>query len=368
MMTLGGAAALLLSACTGPGDDTGSVPWAYAIAGQAVDVEDTRRPDALRAAAVLVRFGIEFQEDLETGEGVSQDEVNPDGTFVLGLAEAPPEEHLGPLSNVYDDALVGALYWVMVYEDDDRDGAFTAGVDRVAGGDMDRWLIYLDQADNPEAEAWPRGWSLVDLQLSGQYEPNRCLFDSTEPLLWMTGLGLEPEFHELASDVEVPLAGLTASLTMGGQVGILADGVVALPYQHLVQGVDLDKVFDTPVDANAYLGTVTEPPPDSHYVNSDPDWTYTYALPVPYSEATRDGAYSTADDLENATLCVGDEQVYLRYTRPVTTYRGYRFLECYGGTAGWRLATTDPESGAPLFWTSAQALDADLDPQVCPLW
>jgi len=339
-----------------------------------------------------VRFGVLFGEDLVVRGHVSSAEVKPDGSFALGLPEAPPDDHLTSLSKVYGDDLRGALYWVVAYidadgdghldvdevldvhgdllpeEDIDGDGVLSEAVDQVAGADMDRWLIYLDQADNEEAADWPLGWSLVDLQLSGQYEPNRCLYDSTEPLLWMTGLGLTPEFYELSSDLEVPLAGLSASLTLGGEVGILADGVVALPYQRLYQDEDLDKVFDTPVQANAYIGTVTEPPPDSHYVNSDPDWSYTYAIPVPYSEVTADGEYTPVDDLENATLCTGEEQVYLRYTRPVTTYRGYRFLECYGATAGWRLAHTDPETDAPVFWTSEDGLTADLDPQTCPLW
>lgn len=365
----GGALALgLLSACSGTGDDTGGADWAFAVAGSTTEVEDTRRPDALRVAAVRVRFGILFGEDLETAESVSGDGVSPDGTFALGLPESPGPDAITPLSNVHDETLLGALYLVVVYEDLDDDGDFTPGTDAIAGADMDRWLIYLDRADNEEGVDWPLGWSLVDLQLSGQYEPNRCLFDSTEPLLWMTGQGLEPEFHEVGSDVEVPLAGLPASLTLGGEVGVLADGVVALPYQHLYQGEDLDKVFDTSVQASAYSGTVSGPPPDSHYVNSDPDWSYTYAVPVPYSEVTADGEYTIVDDLENATLCTGDQQVYLRYTRPVTTYRGYRFLECYGATAGWRLAHTDPETDAPVFWTSEQGLTADLDPEICPLW
>ncbi len=372
MGLVGGAAALgLMSACTGTGGDTGPT-WAHTVAGAAVEVEDARRPDGLRAAALEVRFGVLFQEELETAGTLGDRDVNVDGTFVLGLPEAPEAEAIRPLSNVYEETLLGALYLPIVYEDDDGDGLFTAGTDRIAGADMDRWLIYLDQAETPgdpaQSEGWPLGWSLVDLRLSGQYEPNRCRYDSTEPLFHMTVFDEQAEFHELTSGLEVPLAGLTASLTLGGEVGIFAEGVVALPYQLLAEGEDLDKVFDTPVQANAYVGTVSEPPPDSHYVNGDPDWSYTYAIPVPYTEVTADGEYTVADDLQNATVCVDGEQVYLRYTRPVRTYRGYRFLECYGATAGWRLATTDPASGAPLFWTAEQSLEADLDQEACPLW
>ncbi len=397
-MAMSGGSAVFwwLLACNCAGDDTGQDNWAFAFAGEAVEVPDTRRPDDLSVAAVEVRFGVLFGEDLVTRGSVSSAEVKSDGTFVLGLPEAPPDSAVTALSNVYEDTLRGALYWVVVFEDvdgdghldvaedenengqldagedHDGDGQLSTAEDRVLGADMERWLVYLSANETPgdtgQSAGWPLGWSLVDLSLSGQYEPNRCLYDTTEPLLWMTAHGQEAVFYDLSEGVEVPLAGLAASLTMAGELGILADGVVALPYQHLVQGEDLEKVFDTRVDANAYEGTVLEPPPASHDINNDPDWRYTYAIPVPYTDLVHDEEYTEADDLENATLCAGDQQVYLRYTRPVANYRGYRFLECYGATVGWRMATTDGESGAPIFWNAAQSRSADFDTQACPLW
>jgi hypothetical protein len=398
MTSLGLAAAVVLSVgCTGTGPgDTGTITWPYGIEGRAEAVEDTERPASLRVAAVEIRFGVSFGEDITVHGAIGRGEIDSDGSFQLGLPDSPPEDALSPLSKVYEETLRGALYWLVVFEDTDNDGHFdvdedknlngkldegedadgdgllSEAIDRVMGADMDRWLIYLDANETPDdpelSEGWPLGWSLVDLSLSGQYQPNRCLYDTTEPLLWMTGLGLAPIFYDLSGGVEVPLAGLSASLTLAGDPGTPADGVVALPYQHLYQGEDLEKVFDSAVISGTYGGTLTSAPPDSHDVNGDPDWRYTYAIVVPYTDQDLDEQYTLIDDLENATLCAQEQQVYLRYTRPIQRYRGYRFLECYGATVGWRLATTDPESGAAVFWTAEQALSADLDPEQCPLW
>ncbi len=364
------AALVVLAACngTGTGDDTGSTEGAEVVSGVVVEVEDAPAQGDLWVAAAQVHFGLFFGEEVTVGETLTSSAVAADGTFELGLPEAPGPGALEPLSKNLAESLRGTLAWIVAFEDLDGDGDFDEG-EPVRGGDMDRWLIYLDAVPDDTGgafEAWPSGWSLVDLSLSGQYQPNRCLYDTTEPLTWMQEHGTEAVFEDLSVGLEVLLAGVAATLDVAGAA--VGDGVVGLPYQHLFAGEDLDPVLDGELSAGRYAATLAEVPPDEHDVGGDPDWRYTYALLLPYADLDGDERYTLADDLDNATACHEGQRAYLRYTRRISTWRGYRFLECYGATVGWRAATTDPDSGAPLFLSSSQALELDLDPVGCPAW
>ena len=62
-----------------------------------------------------------------------------------------------------------------------------------------------------------------------------------------------------------------------------------------------------------------------------------------------------------ATTCLDGEVVYTRYTRELDSYRGWRFLDCYSGTVGWRATRTDPDTGALAFLSPAEAAALTVD-------
>ena len=348
------AAIALLAACDAfdTGDDTGTTEWAEVVSGVVVEVEDAVLEGDLRVAAAQVHFGLFFGEEVTVGETLTSEAVAADGSFELGLPATPELSAIEPLSKNLAETLSGTLLWIVAFEDLDGDGDFDEG-EPVRGGDMDRWLLYLSSSPGDTGGAfddWLAGWSLVDLQLSGQYQPNRCLYDTTEPLTWMQEYGEQAVFQDLSVGLEVLLAGVPATLEVQGTME--GDGAVGLSYQHLFAGADLDPVFDVAGAEGRYTATLTEAPPDSHDVGADPDWRYTYALALPYGDLDGDDRYTLADDLDNATVCQEGQRVYLRYTRPVATWRGYRFLECYGATVGWR-ARARSRRAAMLGWRRA---------------
>ncbi|MCB9763681.1 MAG: hypothetical protein H6739_28185 [Alphaproteobacteria bacterium] len=274
-----------------------------------------------------------------------------DGEATLNLPEVAP--HLDPLSGS-DAALTGALYVALAFQDTDEDGAFAEG-EPLLGLSMGALVAWLSGEGVPDGAAWPAGWSVVDTGLEGQYAANRCLLDSTEPLRWRQADGY-PLFSALDAvdiplrGVEVPLGPLRIPVTQAAE----GSGVAGVPIQAF-QGGPSDRVYDAPVVDDAFTFTMSEPPPDAHDVNSDPDWRYTYHLNLLVDD----------DGYEGGTTCLDGERVWLRYTRPVTSYRGYRFLDCYAGTVGWRLARTDADTGALTYLDEAAEAAVVLDPETC---
>ena len=300
------------AADSGPTDSEPSV-----LAGTTVLPEDTTRTAPLTAAATLVRFG----DGPQIGGTLTSAPVGEDGTFTLTLPGAAPEGDVTTLDAHADPVVTGALYAVVVFEDSDGDGGWTEG-ETLRGLAMDTWL------------SWTDAWQLVDLGFSGQYAANRCLLDSTVPLAWREGY---PRFSPLDAGVSVPLRGLPATLVLGGTMsGTGYAGMAGVPYA-AVAGEDLPVAFDVPF-ASTFSVSLTDAPPDDTDYGSDPDWRWTVHLPVVY--VTDDW---TAWD--GATACAAGLPVYARYTRAVTTYRGYRFLDCYQGNVGWRMARSDADLG-----------------------
>lgn len=318
-----------------PADDT-APPTPVELHGTTVLPEDTTLVEPLTAAAVLIRFG----DGPVVDATLVSTPVEADGSFTLVLPEGAPEADLGALDPNADPVVTGALYAVLAFEDADGDGAWAEG-ETVRGLAMDGWLIWTD------------AWRLADLGMAGQYAANRCLLDTTVPLSWREGY---PHYSALEAGVTVPLRGLPARLTLGGTMegeGYL--GLAAVPYAALT-GADLPVAFDVPF-APTFSVSLDEAPPADADQGSDPDWRWTVHMPVLYT--TTD--WSTWD---GASACSGDDPVYVRYTRPVTTYRGYRFLDCYDGNVGWRVARSDPEIGT-VYLASAAAAALSVGPG-CP--
>jgi hypothetical protein len=211
---------------------------------------------------------------------------------------------------------------------------------------MERWLVYTTgDADYPE------GWSLVDLGLDGQYRPNRCLADTTAPFGWRTGY---PDFYAVEEGLTVSLDGLPTELVLAGTFGELAAGALTLqgvPYQQLVDdSLGWPSLYELPI-ADTFSVTLSDEPPDEQDMGSDPDWRYTMAINL----------VGDADGYDGAATCLDGESVYTRYTRTVDSWRGYRFLDCYTGTVGWRAARTDPDTEAVVYLSAEEAASLTVD-------
>ncbi len=344
------------SASADSGDSV--APEGGSLAGELVLMEDCELDAEPTVAAVRLHFG--------DGPALGETLAAAPGDLSKGFRLDYPAMPGGELEQVSRDnpELAGAFYVLLVFEDANGDQAYQEG-EPLLGGSLERWLVWLEGvAQREEAQDWPLGWSQADLGIAGQHEPNRCLLDTDIPMEWRTGY---PLFFDPIEAVSLRLQGLQAELTMGGAVAAWpegAGGLAGLPYPSLANEPVYDLSLEEPTEFQASLSA---PPPDSHDANSDADWRYTMHLNLVYQDEDGDGAYGAPDSFEGSTTCLGDEVVWARFTRSVSSYRGYRFLECYGGTVGWRAVMTDPESGAPLYLASHDARSLVLDSSTCRL-
>ncbi len=342
------------AADTGGGEGDGP-----AVLLAATPAEGTAFGAPLTAAAVAFRFG----EGPATGATLASarlgaPSLRDTARARLALPETAPARDLADLGA---DA-TGAVYALLVFEDADGDGAWTEG-ETLAGLATDRWLLWI--AVPPDAGAGAglleRGWNLVDLGLQGTYEDDRCLLDTDVVLDWREGW---PRAADPADAVAVALHGLPASLSLAGEVALEAfedDALAAIPYQRLAGTDDaLDPFFDVPLRDGAFAATLDAAPPDAADVGADPDWRYALGYPLAYRDAAGDG-WSPDDPLSGATPCHEGRPVAVRYTRPVRSWKGWRLLDCYGATVGWRAVVQDPDTGQPRFLDAEAAATLRLD-------
>ena len=297
----------------------------------------------------LVHAGFDGSGPPELGAGL--DTVTADGErFSLSLPERPPEAHIVELARAWPEAL-GAVYLPLAYEaeDGDPEATFRDGHLLRAGG-LDQLLVWLDPAATELPEGWPTGWSIVDSGMAGMHEPNRCLFNTSEPLLWREHAGY-PHFRALDAGLDLLLRGLPTTLVLAADSSGRPSGVdrlAGIPSQ-VAYGTetDLEPVFDVDIEAG-FSVVLEDAPPADHDVTTDADWVYTQALGLLYTDLDESGDWSLAGDEEGTTgytHCVDEEPVLLRYTREPRSWKGYRFLDCYGGTAGWRGVVFDESIG-----------------------
>ncbi len=289
------------------------------------------------------------------------------GDQALPLPSEVPDDHLAELSP--QDAIGGALYMVVVFWDQDEDGVFSEG-ERMYGVAMDRWVLWLDtdcwecDTDQPVDS-----WQVVDLGIAGQYAPNRCALDASWPLEWMQDQGY-PVYHDLDESISVVLRGGESDLELAGDVVDLSQDALqlaALPYPWLNHR-DAESAFDQALapDQDSFTANLSSEPPEEDDVGSDPDWRYTMHLVLPYTDVDGSGGWTLGDTVEGSSTCVGGELAWARYTRAVSTYRGFRFLDCYQGNVGWRLAHYD-EEGSIEYLSSEQAQQLQMDFTSCRL-
>lgn len=344
----------LESGCpTGP-CDTGA-PEASGVALTGVPAEDAPVTGPIRAGLVRVRFG----GGPAVGETLLSAILAPGESATLSLPVDGPglaSDPLAPGAAPGDVGVEGTLLLPLAWEDVDADGAFDEG-EVIRGASLARWVAWLQAGEAPVEVP---GWSGVDLGIAGAYEPGRCMLDTTWPLAWRDGW---PAWSDLDPGIALPLPGFPASLTLGGVVGALPAGItglVGLPYPAFTAG-GVQSAFDVPLDGATFSASATQAPPASDDTGTDPDWRTTMHLPLAYADTGGDGAWSDGDPLDAVTTCLDGNPVWARYTREVTSYRGYRFLDCYAGTVGWRAVTGDAETGQVRYLPTADANRLQVD-------
>ncbi len=324
--------------------------------------EDTDLGAELTVAVVHVSFG----DGPAIGETLAS-AVTSGEPVELALPAEAPVAHLDALGNLYLP-VSGSLYMVAAFVDD-GDGAYQEG-EPLIGVAMDRWAMWyaLDlELDDTGPQAPVNAWRVVDLGIAGQYAPNRCALDSSWPLEWMMDDGY-PVYHEPSEPITLTLRGLEAQLSLAGSVvGLPEDPLrfAALPYPHVGERA-VEPAFDLALEADAFAASIVAAPPAEDDVGSDPDWRYTMHLPLAYADSDGSGGFSEGDALEGTSTCFEGESAWPRYTRPVSSYRGYRFLDCYSGTVGWRLVHYADHGGVE-YLSSADARELVLDFTDCRL-
>jgi hypothetical protein len=340
-------------------------PAPVALSLELIQPEDTLPATEPTVGLVHVRFG----DGPAMGETLASVRFTDGQAGTLELPAAAPVEHLASLGNLYLP-VSGSLYMLAAFLDD-GDGQFQEG-ETLLSVAMDRFVMWYEldlSPDDSGADVPVKTWRVVDLGIEGQYAPNRCALDTSWPLEWMMDAGY-PVYHELDEPIRLTMRGLEAELSLHATIVDLPaepPRLAALPYPHVGEravqaGFDLALVKAQP-EVSAALSAV---PPAEDDVGSDPDWAYTMHLLLSYVDSDGSGDWTTDDALEGSSTCLDGELAWARYTRPVDSYRGYRFLDCYGGTVGWRLVHYAEDGGVEYF-DNAQAAGLVLDFTDCRL-
>lgn len=328
---------------TGPGEPVETLPLRVAVTEPA-----GAGAGPVRVSLVPLDFGAGLGGP-RLGAPIAEGAVE-EGVAVLALPVAVPATELDGLARALP-GVQGALYGLVAWAPAGEDAVFAEG-EALLGVALDRLLLFRGPGEAPAG--WPEGWSVVDSGMAGMYEPNRCLYDTTEPLLWREAEGY-PRFFTLDEAVPLTLRGREAGLAVDLQLGALSGGqgrYGLVPHQ-LAVGADpeLEAVFDEPLPPPGEgLGfTLDAPPPAAHDLTADPDWRHTLAYGVPYVDIDGDERWSASDPMPEVGTCHERTPVAFRYTRPVTTWRGLRLLDCYSGQVGWRLVRWDAGVGNEVY-------------------
>lgn len=288
-----------------------------------------RGPAPGAAGATLAVVPMAFGEGPAFGEPLLEVPVGADGGVDLGLPAVAPGPH-GGLGRAHP-GLQGTLYGLRVRAGDGAEGAI------IMAFPLDRALLWVEE---PGEGPWPPGWSLVDLGLSGPHQPGRCLLDTSEPLDWRDGY---PQAAPWADGVSLVWRAPAVPLELNLPAPAAAEAVAQRGAPFVWDGPGAAEDLYALPAAPAAL-TLAVPPPAASRVGGDPSWVYHLYQPQALD----------ADGGVVGIGCVDGAPVALRWTAPVTDWRGWRLLECYGGTVGWRVVAPD-ETGA---WTRFLGADA----------
>ena len=280
-----------------------------------------------------------------------------DGVAALVLPERIEADALDALARAHP-GVQGALFGLVAYAPTAEGGSFAEG-QPLLGLALDHLVLFRAPGEAPAG--WPEAWSVVDTGMAGMYAPNRCLYDTTEPLLWREAEGY-PRFAAVTAPVPLLLRGREAGLDVEITLGLMPDApdrYALVPHQLAVDPeAGLTPVVDLPLpEPGSPLGfALRAPPDDAHDLTSDPDWRHTLAYGVPYVDGDASGGWTGADPAPRVSTCADRMSVAFRYTRPVSTWRGLRLLDCYSGQVGWRLVRWDEAVGNEVYLPAEAAL------------
>ncbi len=191
------------------------------------------------------------------------------------------------------------------------------------------------------------GWSLLDLGMAGSYDPPRCLLTTSEPLFWRAADGYPREWDG-ETPLTIDLRGIAVDLFVSGtSTERVADRLAAIPQQVATGETSLlAPMFDVSLTDDTFSVHLVDSPASSYDISGDTEWQHTFAYLLQYTD-DGDEQWTPADASATtlATVCMDSEPVFLRYTRPVTTWRGLRMLDCTSAQVGWRLVRIDDTTG-----------------------
>lgn len=345
--------------------DTGGSggPQLGSISGDVILPEGAASTGGLTLGLVHIDFG-----DADLTDTLATTAVSAGGSYTIDL-DAPPDDALIQELEPYNaPGMMGAAFLPLVFIDD-GDGRFLYG-EQVAGGTLSQVLFWLE-GDVPEPFVY--GWNLIDTGLSGTYETGNCIYTTSNPLYWRREYNRSyPAALDLGAAVDVTLYGLEAELDLAGTTAGLEDDerLSLLSYQTLFSGSKKETwppLRDLTLSEGTFSASFSGPPGENFDISADPSWGYALGFGVVYTDADGDKAYSDGEASASASLCVNNSLAALRYTWPVTTYRGWRLMECYTVQAGWRVVTRETNGQWAASRTNAESLKVVVDEAECSL-
>ncbi|MFT4975267.1 MAG: hypothetical protein ACI8S6_001154 [Myxococcota bacterium] len=343
--------------------DTGTVPSPQlgTITGTVRLPEGATDPGGL----LLGLVGMEFS-DAALLDTLTTAPISAGSDYSIDLSTPPPEALIVELEPSALPGLLGVIFLPVAFIDD-GDGRYLPG-EQIAGGSLSRLVVWLE-GDVPSKYTY--GWNIIDTGLSGTYETGNCLYETSNPLVWRSNYNRDyPVIYGLDEQVDVDLFGLEADVTLAGTAtGLLKDErLTLLSYQTLFSGSKdetWDPLQDLSLTDGAFSADFADPPDRAYDVSPDPSWDYALLFGVTYQDGDGSGGYTPGEGSSDASLCVNNSLAALRYTWPVSTYRGWRLMECYSVHAGWRVVTRETDGTWAKARTDAEAAAVVIDSSVC---
>lgn len=347
-----------------PPEDTGMLsPRLGAVTGRVTVPEGA----VFRDDVVVGVVGITFGDGPDIEETVALTSLADADTHTLALDALPDSVERIELESSAYPGLMGAMFMVLAFVDEDGNGRFVPG-EQIVGGSLSRLLLW---AEGELPSGVVHGWNIVDTGLSGSYETGNCLLDTTNPLIWRSSYNADyPQFYGLDEPVDINLLGLAASVQVAGTVDGLAvdDRLALVPYQTLYG----DKT-EEPLRPLAELALLDEafsmdfstPMDEAYDISPDPSWGYGLSFGVVYQDLNGDAGYTPGEESSDASLCANNSLAALRYTAPVADYRGWRLMECYQIPAGWRVVTRQTDGTWVRVRTDKEAASLVVDATRC---
>ena len=280
-----------------------------------------------------------------------------DDTFSFVLEVPPDDVELTALAPRSVPELMGFLVAFVVFVPEDPSAPVFSPDRPLRAAPFDTFGAFLDPATTGTT-GLTAGWSLLDLGMAGSYDPPRCLLTTSEPLFWRADAGYPREWDP-ETPLTIDLRGVAVALQLAGaSIDRMADRMAAISQQVATgETTLLTPMFDVSLADDTFAASLRDAPAADYNVGADDEWQHTFAYLLQY-EDDGDGQWTSADagGTTRATACTENHPVFLRYTRPVTTWRGLRMLDCTSAQVGWRLVRIDDSTGAYRYLSDTDSL------------